>query len=193
MRKSIECGYSHAGTAPGEMGISWRQKQAAYRKGYNGEEHMLTRLLVEHDHILKTLNLLEMQFLDLCRGGTPDFSLMRSILEYIQEYPEQIHHPFEDKIFSILLERVDEVELIQELIAEHTELETETRKIRESLKLLESGAVSPEDIMKLLSAFLIRQRQHMYIEEEKVHPLIESALTEEDWEHVQSAVPLYKG
>ena len=154
---------------------------------------MLTRLLVEHDHILKTLNLLEMQFLDLCRGGTPDFSLMRSILEYIQEYPEQIHHPLEDKIFSILLERVDEVELIQELIAEHTELETETRKIRESLKLLETGAVSPEDIMKLLSAFLIRQRQHMYIEEEKVHPLIESALTEEDWEHVQSAVPLYKG
>jgi hemerythrin-like domain-containing protein len=143
--------------------------------------------------MLKTLNLLEMQFLDLCRGGTPDFSLMRSILEYIQEYPEQIHHPLEDRIYSILLERVDEVELIQELTAEHTELETETRKIRESLKLLESGVVSPEDIMKQLSAFLIRQRQHMYIEEEKVHPLIERALTEEDWEHVQSAVPLYKG
>ena len=154
---------------------------------------MLIRLLVEHDHILKTLNLLEMQFLDLCRGGTPDFSLMRSILEYIQEYPEQIHHPLEDRIYSILLERVDEVELIQELIAEHTELETETRKIRESLKLLESGAVSPEDIMKQLSEFLIRQRQHMYIEEEKVHPLIESVLTKEEWEHVQSAVPLYKG
>lgn len=153
---------------------------------------MLARLLVEHDHILKTLNLLEMQFLDLCRGGTPDFSLMRSILEYIQEYPEQIHHPLEDRIYSILLERVDDVELIQELIAEHTELETETRKIRESLKLLESGVVSPEDIMKQLSEFLIRQRQHMYIEEEKVHPLIESVLTKEEWEHVQLAVPLYK-
>ena len=84
---------------------------------------MLARLLVEHDHILKTLNLLEMQFLDICRGGTPDYSLMRSILVYIQEYPEQIHHPLEDKIFSILLERVDEVKLIQELMAEHAELE----------------------------------------------------------------------
>jgi hemerythrin-like domain-containing protein len=153
---------------------------------------MLTRLLVEHDHILKTLNLLEMQFLDLCRGGMPDFSLMRSILEYVQTYPEQVHHPIEDRIFSILLERVDETGLIRQLMAEHAELEAETRKIRESLKLLESGAVSKEDIRDQLSNFLIRQRQHMYIEEEKIHPLIESTLTKEDWDHVQSAVPLYK-
>lgn len=153
---------------------------------------MLSRLLVEHDQILKTLSLLEMQFLDLCRGGTPDYSLMLSILEYVQEYPEQVHHPLEDKIFSILLERVDESELIQELIAEHAELEAETRKIRESVKLLECGKVSREEIIKQLSMFLIRQRQHMYIEEEKVHPLIEGVLTKEDWDYVQSAVPLYK-
>ena len=154
---------------------------------------MLARLLVEHDHILKTLNLLEMQFMDLCRGGNPDYSLMRSILVYIQEYPEQVHHPLEDKIFSILLERVDEVEIIQELIAEHAELENETRKLGESARLLESGAGSKKEIKKQLSSFLIRQRRHMYIEEETVHPLIESALTEEDWSYVQSAVPLYKG
>ena len=153
---------------------------------------MLARLLVEHDHILKTLNLLEMQFLDLCRGGTPDYSLMRSILEYIQEYPEQVHHPLEDTIFSILLERVDDDNLIQELITEHAELEITTRKLRESLKLLESGVASKRELMKQLSTFLIRQRQHMYIEEEKVHPLIESVLTKEDWNHVQSTVLLYK-
>ena len=155
------------------------------------ENNVLARLLVEHDHILKTLNLLEMQFLDICRGGTPDYSLMRSILVYIQEYPEQVHHPLEDKIFSILLEHVDEVELIQELIAEHEELEAETRKLRESAKLLETGVGSTEDIKKQLSSFLVRQRRHLYIEEETVHPLIESALTEEDWSYVQSAVPLY--
>ena len=153
---------------------------------------MLARLLVEHDHILKTLNLLEMQFLDLCRGGTPDFSLMRSILEYIQEYPEQIHHPLEDRIYSILLERVDEVELIQELAAEHTELEKETRKLKNSLELLKSSVVSKEEIKKQLSTFLVRQRQHIYIEEEKVYPLIQSVLTQKDWKYVQSSVELYK-
>ena len=154
---------------------------------------MLARLLVEHDHILKTLNFLEMQFLELCRGGTPDYSLMQSILEYIQEYPEQVHHPLEDKIFSILLDRVNETGLIQELIAEHAELEIETRKLGESLKLLENGTVTREQLKKQLSTFLVRQRQHMYIEEEKVHPLIESVLTKEDWDRVQSALPLFKG
>ncbi len=153
---------------------------------------MLARLLVEHDHILKTLNLLEMQFLDLCRGGTPDYSLMQSLLVYIQEYPEQIHHPLEDKIYSILLERVDEVELIQEVMAQHTELEIKTRKLRESLKLPESHIISSEEIKKQLSKILIQQRQHIYTEEEKLHPLIESVLTEKDWKHVQSTVPLYK-
>lgn len=131
---------------------------------------MLARLQIEHDHILKTLNLLEMQFLDSCRGGTPDFSLMRSIMVYIQEYPEQVHHPLEDMIFSILLERVDEGKLVQELITEHKELETETRKLRKSLKLLNSGNVSMEEIKKQLSTFLVRQRQHIYTEEVKVHP-----------------------
>jgi len=153
---------------------------------------MLARLQTEHDQILKTLNLLEMQFLDLCRGGTPDYSLMRSIVVYVQEYPEQVHHPLEDKIYSILLERVDEVKLIQGLITEHTELETQTRKLRKSLKLLRSGNVTKDKMKKQLSSFLIRQRQHMYIEEEKVHPLIQRVLTKKDWNHVLSTVPLYK-
>ena len=156
---------------------------------------MLARLQIEHDHILKTLNLLEMQFLDLCRGGTPDYSLMRSIMVYIQEYPEQVHHPLEDMIYSILLERinrVDDVKLIKELIAEHAELEADTRKLRKSLKLLKSGNVSLDKIKKQLSSFLVKQRQHMYIEEEKLHSLIQSVLTKKDWSHVLTTVPLYK-
>jgi hemerythrin-like domain-containing protein len=59
---------------------------------------MLARLPVEHDQILKTLNLPEMQFLDLCRGGTPGYSSMQSSLEYTHKHPEQIHHPLEDTV-----------------------------------------------------------------------------------------------
>lgn len=153
---------------------------------------MISRLLVEHDHILKTLGLLEMQFLDLCRGGEPDYSLMRSILEYIHEYPEQIHHPLEDRIYLILLERVDQQDLIQEMITEHEELEVRTRKLSQSLKLLESGHIAREEIMKQLSTLLIMQRRHLYIEEEKTFPLIESTLTNDEWNRVQSSIPLYK-
>lgn len=151
---------------------------------------MLARLQVDHDHILKTLNLLEKQFLGLCRGNTPDYSLMRSIIVYIQEYPEQAHHPLEDIIFSILLKRVDETKLIQDLITDHTDLEVVTRKLRESLESLKSGIVSENELKKQLSTFLVRQRRHLYIEEIEVYPLVQSVLTKEDWEHVQSIVLL---
>jgi len=57
---------------------------------------MLDRLLVEHDQLAKTLNYLEMHFMELCRGGRPDYSLMHSLLEYIHEYPEQIESIFMD-------------------------------------------------------------------------------------------------
>jgi len=151
---------------------------------------MLNRLLLEHDHILRKLNLLEMQYLDLCRGKTPDFSLMRSIIVYIQEYPEKIHHPLEDMIFSILLERLDDAEFVQELITEHTRLEAVTRKLRESIELLMSDSVSREELMQQLSDFLVGQRRHIFYEETEVYPLVQSVLTKEDWKRLQFAVPV---
>ena len=154
---------------------------------------MLNRLLVEHDHILRKLNLLELQYLDMCRGKVPDYSLMRSIIVYIQEYPEQIHHPLEDMIYSILLKRVDDVEFVQELITEHTQLEVVTRRLRESLESLSSDIASKEQLKQQLSEFLVGQRQHIYTEEIKVYPLVQSVLTKEDWRQLQSMVPILDG
>jgi hemerythrin-like domain-containing protein len=154
---------------------------------------MLNRLLVEHDHILRKLNLLELQYLDMCRGKVPDYSLMRSIIVYIQEYPEQIHHPLEDMIYSILLKRVDDVEFVQELITEHTQLEVVTRRLRDSIESLSSDIASKEELKQQLSEFLVGQRQHIYTEEIKVYPLVQSVLTKEDWRQLQSMVPILDG
>lgn len=151
---------------------------------------MLDRLLLEHDHLLKTLNLLEMQFMDLCRDRTPSYSMMRSIIVYIQEYPEQAHHPLEDELFSVLFERLDDNKLIHDLIADHTELEVVTRSLRESLESLQNEIISKQAFTKELSNFLVRQRRHIYIEEIEVYPLIQQHVTKKDWAHVQSIVPL---
>jgi hemerythrin-like domain-containing protein len=151
---------------------------------------MLNRLLLEHDHILRKLNLLELQYLDMCRGNTPDFSLMRSIVVYIQEYPEQIHHPLEDMIYSIVLERVDDVDFIQALIAEHTKLEDVTRELRKSLDSASTGSAARENLKQQLSEFLVGQRQHMYSEEEKVYPLVQRVLTKDDWTRLHKMVPI---
>lgn len=151
---------------------------------------MLKRLEVEHGQLLRKLNLLDLQYLDMCRGKTPDYSLMRSIIVYIQEYPEQIHHPLEDMIYSILLERVDDAEFVQKLISEHTQLEVVTRELRESLESLPRCTASNEKLKQQLAELLVGHRLHIYTEESEVFPLVQSALTKEDWKRIQYMVPI---
>lgn len=151
---------------------------------------MLDRLLSEHDHIRQTLNLLEMQFLSLCRGKVPDLSIMRSIIVYIQEYPEKAHHPLDDEIFAVLLDRVDDTMSIHALIKEHSELEKISQRLSETLSSFQKGDVSEKELGKQLLKFLIRQRQHLYNEEIEIYPLIEQFVTDEDWVHIRSTVPL---
>jgi len=147
---------------------------------------------MEHDHLIRTLNLLEMQFLDLCRGREPDYRIMLSIVVYIQEFPEQVHHPMEDAIFSILIEHgEDQEELARKLITDHTEIEGITRRLR---NLIESHArdeyVIKDELERELSTFLSRQRRHLYVEEMLVYPQVSRVLTKQDWSRVAAMVPL---
>ena len=152
---------------------------------------MLSRLLSDHDHLRKSLNLLELLFLDLCRGRASNHSMMLSILVYIQEYPEQAHHPLEDAIYSNLLDRGGEdAAMARALISDHTELEIITQELRASLELLADGDNSQEDRVKReLAKFLSRQRQHLYAEEMSIYPLIDDVMEEQDWKKIESVVP----
>jgi hemerythrin-like domain-containing protein len=152
---------------------------------------MLSRLLTDHDHLRKSLNLLEMQFLELCRGGTPNHSIMLSIVVYIQEYPEQAHHPLEDAAYSMLVNRGGEqAAMARALISDHTELETITQELRASLEALAAADASErEKLKRQLSIFLSRQRQHLYAEEMKIYPLMNSVIGEQGWKKIASMVP----
>ncbi len=152
---------------------------------------MLQRLYTEHDHIRRTLNLLEIQFIDLCRGQTPDYALMHSIVAYVQEYPEQAHHPLEDAVFSLMLRCGDEPgQMARQLIRDHTELEIVTRDLRLSLEADEDNALFGTDALKSrLADFLQRQRQHLYIEEVSMYPFICSYLSAADWQAIVQDMP----
>lgn len=153
---------------------------------------MISRLLAEHDHIQKTLNLLEIMFFELCRGRKPDYSMMFSIVTYIQEYPEQTHHPLEDVIFSRILEHGGpEAKTAKELITDHTALEAITRRLRKSLDLLKSNTASNEnEVKQKLSSFLSRQRNHLYVEEMIIYPAIKKILGKHDWDLIESMFPI---
>lgn len=147
---------------------------------------MIKKLQSDHDRIRKTLNLLEAQFLKLCRGEAPNYSIVHCVLVYIQEYPEQVHHPLEDAIFATLIERGGKAgKIARDLVKDHTELESITRTMRESLELVMAGkTVEETELKQQLSTFLTRQRRHLYAEEDLVYPLINELLTDQDLQKI---------
>ena len=155
------------------------------------EKPVIGRLLKQHDHIVRTLNLLELQFLELCRGREPDYRIMLSVVAYIQEFPEQVHHPAEDAIFSIFIEQGgDREDIARKLITDHTEIERITRQLRNRIEAMISNETEGRvDLTSELSTFLLRQRRHIYAEERLVFPQLNEILTEQDWDRVTAMVP----
>jgi len=152
---------------------------------------VIQKLLEDHLHIQKALNLLEKNFLLMDKGGDLDLGLMLSVIVYLQEYMEQVHHPMEDAIFSVLVKMSTGArEQIKELITDHTKMEIITRRLRESLEKLKCGEhTDKNELKKIIPILLERLRHHIQVEEETVFPLANQVMTRQDWESIKPMIP----
>ena len=120
----------------------------------------------------------------------PDFRVFRAMLRYIDEYPERLHHPKEDRyLFAKLLERAPQcLPLIRRLTAEHEEGARRIRELERALVFLEegwpAGATGFRDAVEDYARF---HWDHMRTEESELLPLAERHLTPEDWKWVDGA------
>ena len=152
---------------------------------------MIQNLLEDHRHIRMTLDLLEMHYSEMIREGNPDIGLMLSVIVYLQEFTEQVHHPVEDAIFSVLLKRDSKArEPLGELMTDHTKMEIITRRLRESLESLKNGEQeSKKDLARDIPVLLERLRHHIQAEEETIFPLANQVLHRQDWENINHMIP----
>src|SRR6185295_18561501 len=69
----------------------------------------------------------------------PGFDVLRAMIRYIDEYPEQLHHPKEDQVlFPRLLARCAEAKpLLEQLEAEHKEGARLVRELERALLFFE--------------------------------------------------------
>ena len=120
----------------------------------------------------------------------PRFQVLRSMVRYIDEYPEKLHHPKEDEyLFARLAARAPEARLlIEELQAEHEE---GTRLIRELERALlffeEDWPGGAREFQQAVEAYAAFHWKHMRKEEEQILPLAERHLTAEDWKLIDAA------
>ena len=110
----------------------------------------------------------------------PDFAVFRAMIRYIDEFPEAVHHPKEDRyLLEPLALRAPETRaLVESLRREHKK---GTRLVRE----LERALIFFEDGWPAGGADF--HWSHMRIEEQQVLPAAQRHFTPSDWQAIDRA------
>jgi len=120
----------------------------------------------------------------------PRFEVLRSMLRYIDEYPEKLHHPKEDEhLFARLVARAPETRpLVEELQAEHVEGARLIRELERALVFLEEGwPAGAREFLAAVDAYADFHWKHMRKEENELLPLAQRHLAAGDWKAIDAA------
>jgi hemerythrin-like domain-containing protein len=150
---------------------------------------LLDRLHQDHQHLALLLDLLT-KLLDLFHEGSePDYELMCEMLEYMENYADQVHHPSEDLIFERLRTHAGQHHPVLEvLMRQHEVLSELTRYFRQSLEGIVHEEVLRRDEVEAQGRELVETlRNHLDLEESEAFPLAREVLTEEDWQAIEAA------
>ncbi|SAL81959.1 hemerythrin HHE cation binding domain-containing protein [Caballeronia choica] len=123
-------------------------------------------------------------------GSTPDPIVLRAMLYYIREYPEQIHHPMEDRfLFAALRSRTDNFDdVLDELQCEHLEGDARMRNLEHALTRYElKGDPVLRGLQTLMEQYVEFCANHRRVEEEIILPATRRFLTESDWAQIDAA------
>lgn len=154
----------------------------------------LESLYKDHDNLRRILFLLEQLLIEIYRGSSINYPMLQRILAYIQDYPERVHHPAEDAMFSVLIkDGIDNKKLrkdINTLMKDHSQIETLTRDAIEVVEPITSS--THHDISRIgniLLNLIMRQRSHLMFEEMNIYPYMAEHLRKEHWERIADIIP----
>lgn len=152
---------------------------------------LLDKLKRDHSNLRRLLNLLSQELDAFFAGKESDFDLKIELLDYIEHYAEQVHHPTEDLIYQMALPKLPKGEtLLQRLSREHANLVGAARRFRETLEGIVQGEVMTRaEVETRGREFVALQRKHIDLEEHEVFPLLENMLTEQQWDEIKAKAP----
>jgi len=151
----------------------------------------LTIIRDEHGALSAMLRSMSMLLAEYRREGSmPDFSVLRAMLFYMDEFPEKLHHTKEAQLlFPKVRERCPEIAAtLDRLDRDHARGEKAIRDLEHDLLAFEVlGEPRREAFEKSVERYIDFYLTHMSLEEDVVLPLAQKALTEEDWTEIDAA------
>jgi hemerythrin-like domain-containing protein len=154
---------------------------------------LLEKLSRDHTNLAHLLDLLSGQLDAFFAGRESDFDLKIEMLDYIETYAEQYHHPTEDQINQAAFAKPGMEEhqaLLERVGREHEALLGMARRFRETLEGVMQGTVLLRDEVETRGReFIALQRQHIDLEEHEIFPLIDKVLSEKEWDKLERSIP----
>ncbi len=133
----------------------------------------------DHTNMTKMLDALERQLAVFDAGETPDYDIVRGVVDYCLDYPDLYHHPKEDLVFERLKVRDPAAAAeIGDLPGEHEVLAALTRRLRDAVEAVLNDLEVPRGPFdETLREFLDAYRRHMALEESAFLPAARRALS----------------
>ena len=150
----------------------------------------IDQLHQDHVNTRRLLVLLQKQMDAFDKGDETDFGLMQSIVDYISEYTDSVHHPKEDLIYAALENRDPSCKtLVDELHKEHKQLSSLTKELTLVLEeIVLDSVISRESVSRQGHDFITKNREHLEKEEKTIFPLVLKTLTNEDWKSIEPSL-----
>lgn len=144
----------------------------------------------EHANMAALLDTLEAELAELERAGSPDYDVIRGVINYFLSFPDIYHHPKENLIFARLVERDPRAAAcIGDLRIEHERLSARSREFGAGLEAVNADEhTAAPSFLRWGHGFVVLQRQHMVMEEELFLPTAERVLNEADWLELHAAM-----
>lgn len=145
----------------------------------------------DHINFAGLLDLLEEQVIAFHRGERPNYNLMGTILYYLRNFGDRVHHPREDVAYARLVERDPGMNIVvSRLLQEHRVIATVGEELLNRLNEAERDVITSRVALEAAAAmYLVYYRNHLSAEERHVIPRAAQLLTQEDWAAVAATIP----
>jgi hemerythrin-like domain-containing protein len=152
---------------------------------------LLEKLSRDHRNLEKILAVLTTQLDHFFAGRESNFDLKIELMEYLEAFADQGHHPLENLIYEVARKRIKgQDELFQRLAKQHKDLNRLTRNFRHSLEgIMQEAVMSRAELETQGREYIALQHLHLALEDHEVFPLLDAALTEDDWNMINTNMP----
>lgn len=138
---------------------------------------IIDRLRLDHQRFRQLLSQLAAIAENVNSGDVGAEDRLFCMIEYLKDYPHEVHHPIEDLVFAHVLKKPlseRQRNIITDNAREHRALERET-------KALFNNIGSTDALTSIqVAAYVAHQNEHMDREEREAFPLAEEVLTRDD-------------